>query len=138
MESYWWPMLYISTMTKRKIALVACVKEKQNTSTKAKDMYVSVAFKAWMNYAESWGANQIYILSGKYGLLELEDEIEPYDFNLNFVKSQERKLWAQEVIQKLGDKAILNEDQFLVLANSIYAEYLIPHLGHYSMPLEID
>ena len=138
MESYWSQMLYILTMTKRRIALVACVKEKQNKSAKAKDMYVSKAFKAWMNYAESWGANQIYILSGKYGLLELEEEIEPYDFNLNFVKSKERKLWAQGVIQKLGNKTMLNEDQFLVLANSIYTEYLIPYLSDYSIPLKID
>tara|TARA_B100001287_G_scaffold213402_1_gene182207 strand:+ start:4416 stop:4793 length:378 start_codon:yes stop_codon:yes gene_type:complete len=124
-------------MIKRRIALIACVKEKQNESSKAKDMYVSETFKVWMNYAESWGANQIYILSGKYGLLELEEEIIPYDFNLNLIKSEERRIWAQEVIHQLDDKARLNEDQFLVLANAIYAEYLIPHLTHYSMPLKI-
>ena len=124
-------------MTRRRIALVACVKETQSRSAKAKDMYVSKVFKSWMNYAESCGANQIYILSGKYGLLELDEKINPYDFNLNFVKPQERKLWAQQVIQNLGDKARLNEDEFLVLANPTYSEYLIPHLKHYSMPLEI-
>ena len=124
-------------MTKQKIALIACVKEKKTEPCAAREMYISPSFKFWMNYAESWGAHQIYNLSGKYGLLELEEEIEPYDFNLNFVKSKERKLWAQEVIQKLGDKTLLNEDQFLVLANSIYAEYLIPHLSNHSVPLKI-
>ena len=52
--------------------------------------------------------------------------------------SEERKSWSLWVIQKLSDKAVLTEDQFLVLANPTYSEYLIPHLKHYSMPLEIE
>lgn len=131
-------MPYISGMTKQKIALIACVKEKKSEPCAAREMYISQSFKAWMNYAESWGSNQIYILSGKYGLLELEDKIAPYDVNLNMANYAERKSWSLEVVQKLSDKAALTEDHFLLLANSIYSEYLIPHLKHYSMPLEIE
>ena len=131
-------MPYISGMTKQKIALIACVKEKKSEPCAAREMYISQSFKAWMNYAESWGANQIYILSGKYGLLELEEKIAPYNVNLNMAKSEERQSWSLGVIQKLSDKAVLSQDHFLVLTNSIYSEFLIPHLKHYSMPLEIE
>lgn len=131
-------MPYISGMTKQKIALIACVKEKKSEPCATREMYISESFKAWMNYAESWGANQIYILSGKYGLLELEEKIAPYDINLNMATSEERKSWSLGVIQKLSDKTVLAEDHFLVLANPTYSEYLIPHLKHYSMPLEIE
>ena len=131
-------MPYISGMTKQKIALIACVKEKKPEPCMAREMYISPSFKFWINYAESWGANQIYILSGKYGLLELEDKIAPYDVNLNMANSAERKSWSLEVVQKLSGKAVLTEDHFLVLANPTYSEYLIPHLKYYSMPLEIE
>tara|TARA_B100000767_G_scaffold269859_1_gene292448 strand:- start:1194 stop:1589 length:396 start_codon:yes stop_codon:yes gene_type:complete len=131
-------MPYILVMTKQRIVLIACVKEKKSERCMAKDMYVSSAFQSWMNYAESWGANQIYILSGKHGLLALNEFIDPYDFNLNTAKPEERKKWAKQVISKLSDKTELKEDTFLVLANSIYAEYLTPHLSHYAMPLKID
>ena len=52
--------------------------------------------------------------------------------------SEERKSWSMGVIQKLSDKTVSAEDYFLVLANPTYSEYLIPHLKHYSMPLEIE
>ena len=131
-------MPYISLMTKQKIALIACVKEKKSEPCAAREMYISPSFKAWMNYAESWGANKIYILSGKYGLLELEEKIAPYDINLNMATSEERKSWSLGVIQKLSNKTLLTEDHFLVLANSIYSEYLIPHLKYHSIPLDIE
>jgi len=138
MASCWWQMLYILAMTSKKIALIACVKEKKSVPCAVAEMYVSSDFKSWMDYAESWGASQIYILSGKYGLLELEEKIAPYDVNLNIASSQERKRWAHGVIEKLQDRTFLREDYFLVLANSNYSEYIIPHLKHYSMPLNID
>ena len=138
MENSWSQMPYILVMTRQKIALIACVKEKQLRPCAAAEMYISSDFKSWMDYAESWGASQIYILSGKYGLLELEEKIAPYDVNLNIAASQERKRWARGVIEQLKSKASLREDYFLVLANSNYSEYIIPQLKHYSMPLKID
>jgi cytoplasmic iron level regulating protein YaaA (DUF328/UPF0246 family) len=138
MESFWLPMPYILAMTRQRIALIACVKEKKSKRCRAKDMYVSSAFQSWMNYAKSWGANQIYILSGKHGLLALNEFIDPYDFNLNNSKPEERKQWAKQVISELTDRTELSEDTFLVLTNSNYAEYLTPHLSHYSMPIQID
>ena len=61
MESYLQQMPYILAMTNIKIALVACVKQKQDSPCQAKDMYVSEDFKAWMKYAKAWGADKIFI-----------------------------------------------------------------------------
>lgn len=49
----------------------------------AKDMYVSDLFKKSLEYARRLNPAKIYILSAKYGLLELDDMIEPYEITLN-------------------------------------------------------
>jgi cytoplasmic iron level regulating protein YaaA (DUF328/UPF0246 family) len=124
-------------MTNIKIALVACVKQKQDSPCQAKDMYVSEDFKAWMKYAKAWGADKIFILSGKYGLLELTKEIKPYDFNLNVQSKSFRNAWAEDVLTKLTKEASFENDHFLILSNRLYAEDLSPNFKYFEMPLDI-
>lgn len=130
-------MQYILAMTNIKIALVACVKQKQDSPCQAKDMYVSEDFKAWMKYAKAWGADKIFILSGKYGLLELTKEIKPYDFNLNVQSKSFRSAWAENVLTKLAKEASFESDHFLILSNRLYAEDLSPNFKYFEMPLDI-
>ena len=130
-------MQYILATTNIKIALVACVKQKQGSPCQAKDMYVSEDFKAWMKYAESWGADKIFILSGKHGLLELTKEIKPYDFNLNVQSRSYRRAWAKDVLTKLTKEASFENDHFLILSNRLYAEDLSPNFKYFEMPLDI-
>ena len=125
-------------MTNIKIALVACVKQKQDTPCQAQDMYVSEDFKAWMKYAKAWGADKIFILSGKHGLLELTKEIKPYDFNLNVQSRSYRRAWAEDVLTKLTkQQASFENDHFLILSNRLYAEDLSPKFKYFEMPLDI-
>ena len=124
-------------MTNIKIALVACVKQKQDSPCQAKDMYVSEDFKAWMKYAKAWGADKIFILSGKYGLLELTKEIKPYDFNLNVQSKSFRSAWAENVLTKLAKEASFESDHFLILSSRLYAEDLSPNFKYFEMPLDI-
>ena len=130
-------MQYILAMTNIKIALVACVKQKQDSPCQAKDMYVSEEFKAWVKYAKAWGADKIFILSGKYGLLELTKEIKPYDFNLNVQSRSYRRAWAKDVLTKLTKEASFENDHFLILSNRLYAEDLSPNFKYFEMPLDI-
>jgi cytoplasmic iron level regulating protein YaaA (DUF328/UPF0246 family) len=130
-------MQYILATTNIKIALVACVKQKQGSPCQAKDMYVSEDFKAWMKYAKAWGADKIFILSGKYGLLELTKEIKPYDFNLNVQSKSFRSAWAENVLTKLAKEASFESDHFLILSNRLYAEDLSPNFKQFEMPLDI-
>jgi cytoplasmic iron level regulating protein YaaA (DUF328/UPF0246 family) len=130
-------MPYTLAMTNIKIALVACVKQKQDSPCQAKDMYVSEDFKAWMKYAKAWGADKIFILSGKYGLLELTKEIKPYDFNLNVQSKSFRSAWAENVLTKLAKEASFESDHFLILSSRLYAEDLSPNFKYFEMPLDI-
>jgi cytoplasmic iron level regulating protein YaaA (DUF328/UPF0246 family) len=130
-------MQYILATTNIKIALVACVKQKQDSPCQAKDMYVSEDFKAWMKYAKAWGADKIFILSGKYGLLELTKEIKPYDFNLNVQSKSFRSAWAENVLTKLAKEASFESDHFLILSSRLYAEDLSPNFKYFEMPLDI-
>tara|TARA_B110000459_G_scaffold25537_1_gene24691 strand:- start:5801 stop:6178 length:378 start_codon:yes stop_codon:yes gene_type:complete len=124
-------------MRKTKIALIACVKEKSLHPCAAEDMYLSEDFKSWFKYAQNWEADLIFILSGKYGLLELADVIEPYDFNLNDQPRSFRLEWSVQVLKTLALHCDLKEDQFILLTNQLYAEYLLPHIGMVCMPMDI-
>ncbi|UZQ49968.1 DUF6884 domain-containing protein [Clostridium kluyveri] len=67
----------------KKIVLISCVSKKLSYPAKAKDMYISQLFKLNFNYANFIKADNIFILSAKYGLLKLDKEIEPYNETLN-------------------------------------------------------
>jgi len=62
-----------------KIVLVSCVKSKRCNRCKASDMYISLLFTKMMTYARSLKPKCIFILSAKYGLLKLDDIIDPYE-----------------------------------------------------------
>jgi Bifunctional DNA primase/polymerase, N-terminal/Primase C terminal 2 (PriCT-2) len=65
------------------IILVACVEAKADKPGKAEDFYRSPYFKKCLTWARSVGTDHcIRIVSGKYGLLRLNDQVEPYDQKL--------------------------------------------------------
>ncbi len=120
----------------RKIVLVSCVKRKQKFSAKAKDLYTSTLFQSNLQYAYRLKPDAIYILSAKYGLVDLDQVIAPYDMTLNTMSESEKKTWARRVLDSLRQKANLEEDLFILLAGNNYRKYLIPELKHYEIPLE--
>ncbi len=58
----------------------------------------------------------IYILSAKYGLLDLDTEIEDYNVTLKIMQSDEIKSWAKKVLEQLAAKTNLKQDHFVFLA----------------------
>ena len=80
--------------------------------------------------------DDIYILSAKYGLLELNQEIEPYDLTLNNMSSGQIKFWAIDVLKELKKRANLDHDHFIFLAGQKYRKYLIQHIGSVEIPLQ--
>ncbi len=121
---------------KRKIVLIACVSKKLSTRAKAKDLYISPLFRKNLTYARSLNPDAIYILSAKYGLVELETEIDPYNHTLNTLTAGEIKAWANHVLLQLAQVADLRNDHFIFLAGMKYRKYLLPHLASYEIPLE--
>ena len=120
----------------KKIVLISCVSEKRSQRSKAKDLYISTLFKKSLAYAFQLKPDSIYILSAKYGLLNLETEIEPYDLTLNTMPADEIKAWAENVLTQLVQVSDLRADHFIFLAGMKYRKYLTPHIASYEVPME--
>lgn len=97
---------------------------------------MSTLFKLNLKYAISLSPNEIYVLSAKHGLLELEREIEPYEQTLNNMRAAETKEWANNVLQQLRSVTSLEEAEFIFLAGEKYRKYLLPHIKNAVVPLE--
>jgi hypothetical protein len=119
-----------------KIVLISCVSKKLSYPAKTKDIYISTLFKLHLKYAERIEADEIYVLSAKYGLLELEQVIEPYNVTLNNMCVRDIKDWAACVIARIDDKCDIEYDTFVFLAGVRYRKYLLPRIKHYEIPLK--
>ena len=119
-----------------KIVLISCVAKKLNIRSKAKDLYISPLFKMNMKYAKSLNPDNVFILSAKYGLLNLDDKINPYNETLNKKPASEIKEWSNMVLESLKREVDIDNDEFIFLAGAKYRKYLIPHLRKYSVPLK--
>jgi len=123
-----------------KIALVSCTKLKADHPCKAREMYQeSTLFKKALKYIEQKDYEGCYILSAKYGFLQLNQVIEPYDLTLNKMTVAERKNWADLVTQQL-ENLQLQITQVDFYAGAKYREFIIPKLLekgiNFTVPLE--
>ena len=118
------------------IVLISCVKSKLDVPARAAELYTSTLFRLNLAYARQLQPDAIYILSAKYGLLELDQVIEPYEKTLNKMDEYDKRVWAMQVLASLRRKADLNSDRFIFLAGVNYRKYLVPHMAHVEIPLE--
>ncbi|MCK9179211.1 MAG: hypothetical protein M0P93_09430 [Candidatus Cloacimonetes bacterium] len=121
-----------------KIALVSCAKLKQDYPCQAQEMYLpSTLFSKAIKYIKQQNYDKWFILSAKYGLLNPNVLIEPYDLTLNNMKSEEIKKWSQKVFNQLIEYNIIEIDFY---AGEKYRKYLIPLLENksikYNIPLK--
>ena len=107
------------------IVLISCASRKRTHKAKAGEMYVSRLFGLSLDYAKSLNADEIFILSAKYGLLHLDDEIEPYDITLKQMPRAVVRDWADKVIEQLASVTDLQRDHVIFLAGNNYRKYLI-------------
>lgn len=122
----------------RKVALVACVKYKLDIPSKAIELYDNEAFRTWIKDAQSKDVNQIYILSGKYGLLLPEEIIEPYDLNLNSQTDKYQIEWYRNVLKRLTELEDLNSTHFILYTNKTYYKGFVDEMKSFEIPYEID
>ena len=119
----------------KRVVLISCVSKKRSTKSRAKDLYMSPLFRPNLQYAQKFEPDAIFVWSAKYGLVELDTEIEPYDVTLNTMRANDRKEWTSKVVQQLQLHTNLREDYFTILAGVRYRQYLLPHLRFYVIPL---
>jgi hypothetical protein len=120
----------------KRIVLVSCVKSKLPYRAKAKDLYTSTLFRFTLKYAHRFRPDAIYIVSAKYGLVELDEELDAYNMTLNGMGEAQKKAWAERVLTSLQQKSDLHNDHFIILAAMNYRKYITPHLHSYEIPLE--
>jgi len=119
------------------IALISCVSKKCQYKTKAQNMYISPLFIKSLKYINDiLKPNKTFILSAKYGLLETDKEIEPYNETLKDKNQKEKLTWANNVMNQLRKECNVNNDKFIFLAGKAYYENLIVHLSNYEILMQ--
>ena len=113
--------------------LVSCVGEKLDHKAKAKDIYQSAWFKKARSWAES-NATRWYILSAKHGLLNPEQEIDPYECTLNTMSISERKKWGHITTEEI--KKNVPNGKIIVLAGKKYRDVINFDGYDVSVPME--
>lgn len=110
--------------------LIACSKKKRQGRWPAGELYEGELFKAQLAYARDvlgMADDQIFILSAKYGLVGLAQELEPYDLMLAQLTEQERRQWGAKVIDELGKMAPFVY-KVVLLAGKVYRDAISPGL----------
>lgn len=120
----------------QRIALISCVSKKLSRPAKARDLYISPLFKLNLAYAESLKPDAIFILSAKHGLVELDQELSPYNETLNTKKVGDIKLWAEKALSQLRQVTDLEGDEFVLLAGERYRRCIMPNMRHAHVPLK--
>ena len=118
------------------IVFIGCVKNKKSYPTKAEYLYDSQFFKKCLEYARSLNPDTIYILSAKYGVVDLNDVIEPYDRTLNTMTKVERIEWSDMVHDQLVDLNVDFHQPTVWLCGTRYRTDLIKYFPESTCPFE--
>jgi hypothetical protein len=84
----------------KRIGLVGCVKSKLDRSAPARDLYTSPLFQGRRRFVEN-SCDRWFVLSAKYGLVDPDKVLQPYDRTLKQVGRAERRRWSAAVVSGL-------------------------------------
>ena len=101
------------------IAIVSCVAPKNDGPRAACDKYNSRLFDNMMMAAEQSDCDEIYILSAKYGLVELDQVIDDYNTKMGDADC----ISLDELRNQLVDRGI-QDDEFYVFGSKAYYQAL--------------
>ncbi len=122
--------------TKKKIVLIACSQSQLPSRAAVKDLFISPLFRYNLQYAERLNPDLVFILSAKYGLLELDEVIDPYDVAIaKKTPHDEQVTWSNGVLKQLKEQCSLKNDEFVFLAGDNYRKHLLPHIDTYTVPM---
>ncbi|MDD2235384.1 MAG: hypothetical protein PHZ11_07895 [Desulfitobacteriaceae bacterium] len=119
-----------------RIALISCISLKKRYECPAIELYSkSPTFRLAYTFA-NLAADEIYILSAKYGLVHKDTVLAPYNDTLLDKSEDEKKAWSKGVLAQLDKIVSLKKDEFVILAGKNYCKYLLPVIINYWLPLE--
>lgn len=101
------------------VCVISCGLRKVSATTAAHRLYTGSYFRAQLEWARSrYPAGRIRILSAKYGLVRLTDQISPYDLKMGMPGSITADRLADQIVEQLPAGA--------TIVTSCGAKYLKP------------
>lgn len=119
-----------------KNVFLSCVSEKADHKCKAEELYLSPLFQKSLAYARTLNPDNIYILSAKYFVVDLDEEISPYDVTLKDMNADQKREWVDNVLKKCEEKGINRDDETVFLAGHSYLDYLVEYFSNYTIPYQ--
>lgn len=119
-----------------KNVFLSCVSEKADHKCKAEELYLSPLFQKSLAYARTLNPDNIYILSAKYYVVDLDEEISPYDVTLKDMNADQKREWVDNVLKKCEEKGINRDDETVFLAGHAYLDYLLEYFSNYTVPYQ--
>lgn len=104
------------------IALVSCGKRKRSTAAAAKDLYTSPLFRLSRQWAEVC-ADRWFVVSAKYGLVDPDQLLDPYDLSLDSLSASQITAWYNQVTSALLDD-LEEGDVVILLMTELYGRGL--------------
>jgi hypothetical protein len=118
------------------VVLIGCSKTKLDHAAPACQLYRGERFVLAHEKAERLGADYVFVLSTRHGLIPIDKVIEPYDESLEDKTPEERGLWARKVIRQLADAPYPAGDwEVIMLAEDLYADPLRLYMTSAKYPL---
>ena len=118
-----------------KIVFISCASKKLSHTARAKYLYISPLFKKSLAFARSLSPDKIFILSAKYGLVNLEQELKPYEQTLSTMSVYEIKHWSEKVKSQMKEKINFETSEAVFLAGEKYRRHLIRLFKKNQVPL---
>ena len=107
---------------RRRIAFIGCSSTKARVPCTAEKLYQGVLFRKSLVYCRQERFDAIYVLSAKYGLVALDDRLEPYDVSLRSFSRSKRLEWAEWVKEQMRRHGI-QEKEVWFFCGKLYHEY---------------
>lgn len=99
---------------KKKVALVACVKQKKEGIHPAHELFTSAWFVKAKEYIEKVDFDDWYILSAKHHLVSPDQLIEYYPEHLNQYPKEQIDVWAKKTASQIAAKNLSNEQLYII------------------------
>jgi len=101
------------------IGIVTCSKEKLTFKTEAYNLYsASKDFTKNINYAiETY--DDVYIASGKFGLLDINTVLDPYNVWIGLWSKEDQNVWGIDMVKKLIENGY-RDCKFVVHVDDMY------------------
>ncbi|MEW9077585.1 DUF6884 domain-containing protein [Terrisporobacter glycolicus] len=119
-----------------KIVLISCTNGKKAGFNLVKDIdKESQLFKLSIDYGKKI-ADEIYILTSRYGLVKERDYTMSYNESASFTSEMENRLWSLKILNKLNNFTNIHEDEYIILADKNYYKNYVEFLNNVDMPLD--